>query len=193
MSEIRQPGFADIPGAYRVCFDTAGQQPGANPDLVGHVYAGPYLAHHPGFARVVADEFGISGYVLGCPDTRAFEAWTEAEWWPTLRAQYPIGSAGAADLEMVGALHAPPHSPETIVADYPAHLHIDLLPRTQGHGYGRTLIEWLCGELAASGIPGVHLGVGCDNTNAIAFYEHLGFSTALDDGGVCWMVRPLAP
>lgn len=191
MSEIRQPLLSDVPGAYRVCFETADPQPGQNPDIVGHIYAGPYLQRHPDLARVVVDSLGVSGYVLGCPDSRAFEAWAEREWWPALRAQYPLASAPAVDAEMIGMLHAAPVSPEQLVAAYPAHLHIDLLPRTQGHGYGRTLIEWVCGELAARGIPGVHLGVGSDNTNAIAFYEHLGFATAFDDGDTRWMVRAL--
>lgn len=191
MSEIRQPTLSDVPGAYRVCFETADPLPGQNPDLVGHIYAGPYLQHHPDLARVVVDDLGVSGYVLGCPDTRAFERWAEAEWWAPLRAQYPVGSGSIVDAEMIGMLHAAPTSPEQVVTAYPAHLHIDLLPRTQGQGLGRTLIEWLCAELADRGIPGVHLGVGSDNGNAIAFYEHLGFTTAFDDGDTRWMVREL--
>jgi len=185
MTQIRQPGFADIPGVYRVCFDTSNEPSDANPDLVGHVYSGPYVLHHPEFARVIADDTGIAGYVLGCPDTRAFEAWAEAKWWPALREQYPASVAGASPL------HSPPRSPDAVVEAFPAHLHIDLLPRTQGHGYGRVLIEWLCAELAGRGIPGVHLGVGCDNTKAIAFYRHLGFATVLDDGETIWMARTL--
>lgn len=189
MTEIRQPGLPDLPGVYRVCFETSGSEPTANPDLVGHVYAGPYVARHPEFARVVADDLGISGYVLGCPDTRALEAWTAANWWPALREQYPVGGGLPVDAEMIGELHSPPVVPGEIVEQYPAHLHIDLLQRTQGHGYGRTLIEWVCGELAAAGAPGVHLGVGADNANAIAFYEHLGFETLRVDPGVRWMGR----
>jgi ribosomal protein S18 acetylase RimI-like enzyme len=191
MSDIRQPTLPDTAGVYRVCFETADADPTMNPDLLGHVYAGPYLAQHPDLARVVADDHGISGYVLGCADTRAFEAWAEESWWPALREQYPLGGGDAVDAEMIGLLHAPPRSPDEVVEQFPAHLHIDLLPRTQGHGYGRTLIEWLCAELAARGIRGVHLGVGSDNPNAIAFYEHLGFVTALDDGDTRWMTRKL--
>ncbi len=191
MTEIRQPGPDDASGVYEVCFETSDPEPGANRELVGHIYAGPYVTRHPDLARVVVDDLGVSGYVLGCPDSRAFEAWCEAEWYPALRAQYPVGSGGPADAEMIALIHTPPTAPEEVIAAYPAHLHIDLLPRTQGHGYGRTLIEWLCGELASRGIPGVHLGVGSDNPNAIAFYEHLGFTTSFDDGDTRWMVRSL--
>ena len=191
MSEIRQPQVIDIPGLYAVCHETSGAAPGTNPDLVGHIYAGPYVQRHPEFARVVVDEFGVSGYVFGCPDTRAFETWAEQNWWPVLRQQYPVGAGKPQDAEMIGLLHAPPISPQQVVADYPAHLHIDLLDRTRGSGFGRTLIDWLCESLAAQGVPGVHLGVGSDNQNAIEFYGHLGFTTLDDDGDTRWMAKSL--
>ncbi|WP_309573520.1 GNAT family N-acetyltransferase, partial [Deinococcus sp.] len=58
---------------------------------------------------------------------------------------------------------------------YPAHLHIDLLPRMQGGGNGRALMERLFTALRKAGVPGVHLGVGEKNTRAQGFYRHLGF------------------
>ncbi len=191
MTELRIPGLADVPGVYRVCFETAGMDAAANPDLVGHVYAGPYVARHPDLSQVVVDDHGVAGYVFGCPDTLAFEAWCDENWWPSLRRQYPVGSGNTVDAEMIGLLHTPPTTPPAVLDEHPAHLHIDLLPRTQGHGYGRVLIEWLCGELAERGVPGVHLGVGSTNSNAIAFYEHLGFVTLEDDGDTRFMARRL--
>ncbi|MES1169890.1 MAG: GNAT family N-acetyltransferase, partial [Leifsonia sp.] len=65
------------------------------------------------------------------------------------------------------------------LADYPAHLHIDLLPEAQGQGLGRRLIETLLDELAAAGATGVHLDMDPANTGAGAFYARLGF-TRLD-------------
>jgi ribosomal protein S18 acetylase RimI-like enzyme len=58
---------------------------------------------------------------------------------------------------------------------YPAHLHIDLLPRAQGHGMGRKIMTVFLERLRELGVEGVHLGVSKRNLNAIAFYEHLGF------------------
>jgi ribosomal protein S18 acetylase RimI-like enzyme len=58
---------------------------------------------------------------------------------------------------------------------YPSHLHIDLLPRAQGRGYGREMIERLLTALRARGSPGVHLGLSARNTRAFAFYGRLGF------------------
>lgn len=188
MVQMRLAAPHDLPGIYRVCDETGPET--TNADLLGHVYAGPYAVNQARFASVLADPQGVAGYVFGCLDTRAFEAWCEAEWWPALREQYPIDPLDP-DAEFIGLLHSPPRSPEALIERYPSHLHIDLLPRTQGTGFGRRLIEWLCTELAAAGAPGVHLGVGSDNTNAIAFYEHLGFTRHSDDGDTLWMVRDL--
>ena len=53
-----------------------------------------------------------------------------------------------------------------MVARYPSHLHIDLLPRGQGQGHGRLLIESLLDLLRAGGSGGVHLGVSPTNLRA---------------------------
>ena len=181
-----------MPGAYRVCLQTGDSGLDAtahygNPDLLGHVYVGPYLIGQPRLSYVVVDALGDGGYVLGAEDTRAFEAWAEASWWPMLRGQYPATKGETPDDEIIALMHAPPVVPDGIVADYPAHLHIDLLPRLQGLGFGRALIERLVGVLRGSDSPGVHLGVGADNHNAIEFYRHLGFAHLQEGHSSHWM------
>ena len=196
MRDLRAAGAYDIPGVYRVCLLAddplwPGGVADRNPDLIGHVFAGPYLAGVGTLARVVVDPDGVAGYVLGCTDTAAFEQWCEQDWWPALRRQYPIGSGVAADAWLIERIHDPVGSPRELLDSYPAHLHIDLLPRVRGTGVGRELMEWLMGALREQDVRGVHLGVGSDNTHAIGFYEHLGFHTASDDGDTRWMVRSL--
>ncbi|MET0976863.1 MAG: GNAT family N-acetyltransferase [Leifsonia sp.] len=182
MLEIRHPLPHDLPGIYRVCLETGdagadGTAVYANPDLLGHVYAGPYAVRHPEFAFVVADEHGIGGYVLAAPDTRAFEAWEEEHWWPALRAQYPRGSAASvADNAVVDLFHAPERMSDDVVAGYPAHLHIDLLPRLQGAGLGRILVTKALDTLRAAGVGGLHLAVDPRNAGGLAFYPRVGLS-----------------
>lgn len=94
----------------------------------------------------VVDDAGVDGYLVATADSRAF-----------------------ALLHDTGPL-----VPE--VDEYPAHLHINLLPRLQGRGLGRELIGVLVAELERRGIRGLHLGVDPANTGAIAFYERLGFA-----------------
>ncbi|MGV8876982.1 MAG: GNAT family N-acetyltransferase, partial [Rhodoglobus sp.] len=91
MSCIRPAGPHDLPATYRVCLQTSdagadGSALYSNPDLLGHIYVGPYIVGHPAIAFVLADTEGIAGYVLAASDTRAFEAWQEQHWWPGLRA-----------------------------------------------------------------------------------------------------------
>ncbi len=169
-------------GAYRTCLLTGdagkdGSERYRDPDLLGHVYVGPYLARGQGTQLVLVDKAGSAGYLLSADDTLAFEAWAEAEWWPRLRARYPLPSPGATDpdAELIRLIHSPPRTPQALADEYPAHLHIDLQERARGTGLGRRLLERLLGDLRARGVPGVHLGVDDTNTNAIGFYGHLGF------------------
>lgn len=183
---IRPASFHDLPGVYRVCLETGDSGRDAtglyrNPDLLGHLYVGPYLVGQPDLALVVADAEGIAGYCLAAIDTRAFEAWTEEHWWPILREQYPVSGGDSPDDEAIRVIHAPRRAPDAVVAEHPAHLHIDLLARVRGQGHGRTLVERCLATLRERGAPGVHLDVAADNPNAIAFYEHLGF-VELDRG-----------
>jgi ribosomal protein S18 acetylase RimI-like enzyme len=146
-----------------------------NPDLIGHVYVGPYVVGQPDFALVVADADGVAGYLLAAPDTRAFEAWMEAHWWPPLRRQYPRTHGASPDDDMIRSIHHPTVAPARVVDRYPAHLHIDLLERVRGRGIGRALVQRTITALRERVIPGVHLDVAADNKDAIAFYERLGF------------------
>ena len=146
-----------------------------NPDLLGHVYVGPYVIGRPELAFAAADGNGVAGYVLGAADTRAFEAWQEAHWWPALRAQYPHTGGESADDEMIREIHERARVPDAVASAYPAHLHIDLLERARGKGLGRGMVEMLLGALGAMGSTAVHLDVASNNHNAIQFYRHLGF------------------
>ena len=67
------------------------------------------------------------------------------------------------------------------VREYPAHLHIDLLPECQGQGYGRQLVEKLKDHLAEQGINGLMLHVSMANEGARAFYAKCGFEVLYAD------------
>lgn len=180
---IRAATAADRDAVYDVCLRTA--DAGANaseryrdPELPGHIWAGPYL-ERPGAHAFVAEEHGrVLGYVLGALDSRSVEADLERAWWPPLRDRYPLDTPATSRAERVALLliHHAPRAPEDVVADFPSHLHIDLLPDGQGRGLGRRLIEHLVAALRADGSPGVHLGVDARNTRAIGFYRAVGFT-----------------
>jgi ribosomal protein S18 acetylase RimI-like enzyme len=176
---------SDLGAIYRICLltgDAGGDASSLyrNPELLGHVYAGPYPVADPGLTFVVADEEGVVGYILATADTAAFERWREESWWPVLRDQYPPvddPKDGTEDHVVIGRVHETWPTDEPVLADYPAHMHIDLLPRAQGQGLGRQLIETLAAALRERGVRGLHLGVSSQNPGAIAFYRRVGFTT----------------
>ena len=171
----------DFAGAYRICLATGASGDDAtelyaDPNLLGHVYVGPYLAFEPAHAFVLRDTANVVGYSLGARDTAEFEATCAARWWPPLRAMYPQDRERPdRDARMVGKIHEPDRTSEDLLEEYPSHLHIDLLPVAQGHGHGRAMLEAVVASLFDAGSPGVHLGVGAKNERAIGFYRHLGF------------------
>src|SRR5690606_28178077 len=82
-----QPG--DAPALYQICLRTGDRGEDAtghytDPDLLGHVYVGPYLALAPRFAFVLDDGAPV-GYALGVPDTAEFARACERSWWPPRR------------------------------------------------------------------------------------------------------------
>lgn len=190
---IREFRPGDEAAVYDICLRTGASGEDAthlyaDPDLLGHVFAGPYLKLCPEFASVIEEDGEVLGYILGAPDTRAFEARCEEEWWPPLRERYPDpGAPTTPDERRMHAIHHFVPAPEEIVAAYPSHLHIDLLPGTQGRGYGRRLMDRLRDQLREAGSPGLHLGFSPDNRRAAGFYRALGFGPLSENEHVVWM------
>ncbi|MEO8812971.1 MAG: GNAT family N-acetyltransferase [Caulobacteraceae bacterium] len=207
MALIRPFARGDTNDLYRIALATGDSGGDAaplhdDPRLVGDVYAAPYAALSPATAFVAEDREGVAGYIVGAIDTRAFEESLERQWWPRLRARHPDPSAVAHDAwtpdqRLAWLIHHPWPARADLIARFPSHLHINLLPRLQGRGMGRRLMDhWL--TLARSmGSPGVHLGVSAANARAIAFYRARGLETPAlakpPPRGVIWFVNPFQP
>jgi len=179
---IRRYQPADYDAVSRVCLLTAaagGDATGmyADDELMPDIWARPYLALESDWAWVVEDGGVVSGYLLAAPDTRAFVDEYRAQWLPRFEGRYPrIVSPVTAEEQARAAGFRPERMLVPEVDEYPAHLHIDLLPRVQGRGVGRQLVGTLETALRAAGVPGVHLGVDPANSGALVFYRRLGFS-----------------
>lgn len=63
---------------------------------------------------------------------------------------------------------------------YPAHLHINLLPEYQRTGTGSRLITTFENHLRSHGVQGLHLGTSSRNTKAVPFYEKHGYQIIED-------------
>ncbi len=180
--QIRPYLPSDRDALYEVCVKTAdagGDATGVFTDdrLWGEVFAVPYAERHPDLCWVVEAADGRTvGYVVATDDTDAFEQWFRDEWWPTKSDRYPLSGQTPPNRQDGIILYASRRAPgrEPHAAEYPAHLHIDLLPETQGQGLGRRLMDTLFAELRRRGVAGLHLGMNPANAGAGAFYERLG-------------------
>lgn len=189
---IRLARSEDLAGAYYVCLKTGNfGQDGeplfrADPDALGRIFVGPYLAYEPHLSLILEDAEGVCGYALAARDSREFYARYEKEWRPKLTAEFPKPQGDPENWSRVETVYSWYHSPDYTMPepyeDFPSHLHIDLLERAQGQGYGRKLMEELMDKLRQSGSPGVHLGVSMMNPRAAAFYQKLGFRELLRCG-----------
>ncbi len=183
MSSIRPYRPSDRPALSEVCVRTADAGADASgifsdDALWGLLFALPYVERHPDLAWVVeADDGRVIGYLVATDDTDAFERWFRDEWWPQFADRFPrVEHPVTREDKMLEYAYDRGPGNEPLAAQYPAHLHIDLLPETQGQGLGRRLIRTLFDELERRGVAGLHLGMDPANTGAAAFYERLGMT-----------------
>lgn len=189
---IRPCHSGDQPHLYDICLRTGDRGTDAStrcthPELLGDYYAVPYAVRESELCLMLEMEDTPVGYVLGTADTPAFLTWFNEQWLPEIRLKYrsvpPV--PGAADAWLLERLAEDATAPQC-VGEYPAHLHIDLLPIAQGTGWGRRMITRWLDVVRAHGVAGVHLGVSKANERAIGFYEHVGFRR-IEDAGGAWI------
>ncbi len=145
-------------------------------ELLAEFYALPYLEHEPEICFVATINDEAIGYIIGTKDSVAFGKWAEENWFPPLRKKYPLNTDYATDFEkrIIELIHEG-YKPKPELLDYPAHLHIDILPLAQGQGVGKRLIQTFTNKLKELNVPALHLEVGKRNTNAVSFYKKVGF------------------
>lgn len=175
----------DEAGAYYVCLKTGDYGDDGeryyrdDPDALGRIFVGPYLKFEPELSLILEDAQGVCGYVLGTLDSRRFYERYEQEWRPELCARFPDPTTPRETWSRSEQVYHWYHHPDYFCPEpydeYPSHLHIDLLPRAQGQGHGRRMIERLLDRMREAGSPGVHLGVSALNERAAGFYQRLGF------------------
>lgn len=192
--KIRDYQTGDEAGTYFICMKTGDHGKDGerffseDPDALGRVYVGPYLEFAPDLAVILEDTDGVCGYAMAVLDSRAFFDRYEREWRPQLCDKFPEPTGDPVSWTRLQSAYHLYHHPDYFCPepyiDYPSHLHIDLLPRAQGQGYGRRMLEQLLDRLRSQGSPGVHLGMSAVNDDAYAFYRALGFKELVrhDDG-----------
>jgi GNAT superfamily N-acetyltransferase len=187
---IRPAGTGDMDEVYEICLKTgdAGLDATAlylDPDLIGHIYAGPYVLLDGSISFVAEDEDGLLGYAVGAADTRDHEGRLERDWWPVLRKRYPSPStdrsAWSDDDKLIWSIYNPTPDPEVVTSQFPAHIHMNLLPRARGRGLGTKLLACWSAAARSRGVSAVHAGVSADNKAGLAFWTARGFIPVMQE------------
>ena len=174
---IRPARPGDEPGAYHVCLKTGNHgQDGEplyrdDPDALGRIFVGPYLAFEPELSLILEDEQGICGYALGALDSRAFYA----------RYDERSGARGCArsfprltGIPRTGRRSSTSHH-AIIIRTTSVRSRTTRIRRTctstccrarRDAGYGRRMMEQVMDTLRRRGSPGAHLGVSTLNARA---------------------------
>jgi len=186
---IRNFEPADEPACYEICLKTGdngadGTHLFFDPRVLGHIFVGPYLKYDPELALVLEDDEGVCGYCIGTLDTAKFYDRFLNEWLPALRPAHPKPTGDpknwTEDQKLCQYIHQPNAYYPPEFKPWPSHLHIDLLPRAQGKGFGKRMMRILESRLDDLGSPGIHLGVSTVNDSALAFYRALGYKPMPD-------------
>ena len=167
MYTIRNYHPKDAKNLEKICIKTASeifQGKKISEEALVDVYCRYYIECEPESCFVVVDDADeAKGYILCAKDYDTYKQ--------TFKEQY-LNTLNPVTLIMGNFAMK---STRGYTKDYPAHLHIDLLPECQGQGYGRKLIETLIDHLKGSGIHGLMLHVSMENEGARAFYAKCGF------------------
>lgn len=154
---IRPAKREDRKSLSKICFNTrAGVlREIEDRDSFTYRWAGNYLENYTEFCFVAEENSNIIGYIVATPDT--------------IEQENRYIESSKAKIERSAEFL------ETILDDYPAHLHINLTKDARGKGVGSELIKALEKKLLDFSIYGIHLGVMEENRAAVGFYKKNGF------------------
>ncbi len=166
---IRQYQPKDKENVRFVCLNSDGpcksSKRGINFELA--VYCDYYIENEPENCFVATDENDKAiGYIISTENFDNFKEiylkdyYTRIRKWEYRRRESALRAIA---------------SQEKYKKEYPAHLHIDILPEYQHKGLGKKLMDTLCDNLCKKDVKGVMFTVWHKNYNAINFYEKYGF------------------
>lgn len=143
--------------------------------LFGELWVGPYLGPAGGCGLVLEEEGQILGYVLGAQDPLAYRRYflQGLPRWLLQAVQGRYPGLGTSLRFLLRALRYPPQTAPLRL--FPAHLHLNLLSRARGQGWGEQLLRAHLACLREKGLSGVQLSTTEENRAALGLYQKLGF------------------
>ncbi|KAF9506554.1 hypothetical protein BS47DRAFT_1489319 [Hydnum rufescens UP504] len=175
---IREGTAEDAPAVSKICLSTGNAGKSAeglysHPELLGLRWAEPYSDFPPRRSPMSSEWTREKG--------------SQNESWAIFVALWTLGNmrrklekngggkGTERDIEVRRAFARPTLTPDAVVAAYPAHMHINLLPEAQRKGWGRRLIDKAAEHIRRFGGRGVHLMIDPNNDEARQFYKRIGF------------------
>jgi ribosomal protein S18 acetylase RimI-like enzyme len=150
-----------------------------------------YLRFQKDHAFVAVDDANgrVIGYIIGTPDSAGYDRTFTVRMYPRIAARgflvswwkYPESFR-----HVLGWAREYSDAAIPFYADYPAHLHINVLPEYQRGGIGEKMMSLFEEHLAALGVKGVHLGTSNRNRKAIPFYEKHGYTILVETPATQW-------
>ncbi|KAF1848202.1 acyl-CoA N-acyltransferase [Cucurbitaria berberidis CBS 394.84] len=164
-----------------------------------HLWYKPYTTLTPGTCFVLDDGSGrVVGYCIGAANTASFAQRWRNDFTPMVDSNLiprPGVRTGDALMERedIKGFRSAVYGAEcsmllpwpAVLAEYPAHMHIDILPEFQRRGLGTLLMNAFLQAVRGMGARGVHLDMVRTNTAGRAFYTKIGFEICAQvmDGG----------
>lgn len=198
---IRKYKPEDEKAIINVCYSTTPHVPHPkfnDPYLFSLRWALYYVYHEPDNCIVMedTDKKKVVGYIIGSENSLKMEETYEKKVLPLIKQRicrkywmHPILSRTYRKVLAQSNRYTEPL--KSLAVDYPAHLHIDILPEYQGHRMGKKLMTTFEEHMKSIGNQGIHLGVSKDNPRAIHFYEKTGYKVGLDLETAIFFVKKL--
>ena len=131
-----------------------------------YTFCNYYIEKEPENCFVLDDDGKAVGYVICAENYDRYKPVFDKEYLPLTEQYGPDRYEWARTSTVLQ---------EKYKEQYPAHLHIDILPEYQRKGCGGKLINALFEHLRSKGICGVMLTAGANNKVGGAFYKKYGF------------------
>lgn len=168
--QVRKMHTGDIENMEYICLATAA--PALRTDkkreqATLEMYNRYYTRETPEHCFVLADDENKAvGYIICAPNPEKYKRGFIKHEVKAIRKLNPLWGVAAYASAFVNRKYE---------KQYPAHMHIDILPAYQGQGWGTEMVRALFAQLKEEKVRGLMLGVAADNTRAIAFYKKQGF------------------
>lgn len=184
MVTIRKYEEKDKENVQFVCLNSEGSE-NAPDEAMGKfiliTFCNYYLEKEPENCFVVDDDGKAVGYIICAENYDRYKEIFDKEYLPLTEKFGPENYKWALTSS---------DPQRNFKNEYPAHLHIDILPEYHRMGLGGKLVATLKEHLASKGIDGVCLTCGPKNERAVNFYKKRGFTLlSLDEGDACFGIK----